>query len=250
MIRMTFFSFVGHVAAFLVLVFLSWYQPIPKLKRPNLRKVRINVIQRTPQPAAPKKTPRAVPVTPKPRTPKPRKTIVKPKKKTPTPKKKTPKKRKKTPTPKRRKKTPRPRRTPRPTPRRTPRPRPTPRRTPKLTPRPAVVTPRPGRSVAFQSSPLSDYEYYKLAALYKIESNFKLPRHLRVKGLTCLMRITILRDGRIANIQLVKSTGDPILDGYARRALEMTARLAPLPDTLRADHVVLPILFSYEPPPE
>lgn len=237
MIRMTFYSLVGHFVAMLVLIALSWIQPIT-IKRPVKPRVSVRIVARTPAP--PRKTPRVIRATPRPPKPKPKKKVIKRKKK-PTPK---PTRRRT-----RRRRTPKPtkRVTPRPTPRRTPRPRITPKRTPRpprRTPRPQI-TPRPGEKVAFQRSTLSDYEYYLAAARRKIQSNFTVPRHLRAKGISCEMRFTVLRDGRIVNIQMVRSTGDPLLDGYARRALELTARLAPFPDEVRADHVVLTILFDY-----
>ena len=241
MIRMTLMSFLGHFVAFVVLIFLSWFQPIPKIRRPT--RVNVRVIERTPPPATPRETQRVIQRTPPPKTPRLEKTIARPEK-TPTPTKtRKPKTPKPTKTP--RAKTPKPRT---PTPTRTPPPRtPTPTRKPPEPTRPAVVTPDRGQSVALQRSLLADYEYYYLAVQQKIASNFTIPRHLRAKGITCRMRITILRDGRIVNIQMVKSTGDGILDGYARRALEVTAKLPPLPDTLRVDHIQQDVLFDYTP---
>jgi TonB family protein len=56
-----------------------------------------------------------------------------------------------------------------------------------------------------------------------------------------------MRDGRIVNIRVLRSTNDPILDGLAVRALEATASLPPLPDTFKEDQVELIVLFDYSP---
>lgn len=241
---MTFTSLVGHCVAFIALLFLSWYQPLPKIKRPPSRKVHVRVIERTPPPTTPKKTGRVVTPTPKPQTPRPKKTVVKRTKK-PTPKKQTPTPRKRAPTPKRtRKQT--PKRTKPPTPRRTPTPTRTPRRTPRRTPAPEI-TPAPGKSVAIQESPLSDYPFYTMAIVQKIEDNFRLPRHLRVSGVSCYVEFTVMRDGRIGNIQITRSTGDSVLDSYAVRTLESIGRFGPFPDTIREDFVKVRIRFDYDP---
>lgn len=243
MIRMTLVSLLSHFVAFIALLFVSWFQPIAKIKRPVRPRVNVKLLARTPPPVTPAKTRRVIRTTPKPKTPRPKKTIARPKKKTPTP---TKTRRRKTPTPTRTRKprTPRPRT---PTPKRTQKPT---RRTPRVTKRPSrppVVTPDRAQPVAFEKSPLLDYAYYRLMAQMKISSNFTAPRHLRAKGISCLMRFTILRDGRIVNIQMIKSTGDAILDGYALRALEITATLPPLPDILKVDHVQQSVLFDYTP---
>jgi len=73
------------------------------------------------------------------------------------------------------------------------------------------------------------------------------PRHVKAKGISCEVLFTVIRDGRIENIQVVKSTGDPILDSYALRAVETAGPLSALPDGIRKDYVVLRAHFDYEP---
>ncbi|MBM3334757.1 TonB family protein [Candidatus Sumerlaeota bacterium] len=94
-------------------------------------------------------------------------------------------------------------------------------------------------------APLSDYDYYRLMAMLKIQSNFTIPRHLNAPGVTCLVVVNVMADGRIANMQVRQSSGDPILDSLAVRALEATERLLPLPDTLKVDYVPLTIQFDF-----
>lgn len=106
----------------------------------------------------------------------------------------------------------------------------------------------PGVPGGTGSEPLSEFDYYRYMAQIKIERNFTVPRYLRTEGITCLIRFTVLRDGRITNIRVIQGTSDQILDGLALRALETTAQLGPLPDTLRADQVELSVLFDYSLP--
>jgi TonB family protein len=108
------------------------------------------------------------------------------------------------------------------------------------------LPPIPGGNTG-DGSPLSGYDYYRAWALYKIQPNFNIPRYLKAEGITCLVHFTVLRDGRIVNIRVLRSTNDPILDGLAVRALEATASLPPLPDTFKEDQVELNVLFDYSP---
>jgi len=299
MIRMTLLSFLGHTMAAMVLVFLSWYQPVPRIKRPGVQMLRFpgGSGVRPPgggsvgiTPAVQKKTPQTVSVTPPPSTPAPpktpevKKTIAR-QKKTPTPeptKTATPAK-KSSPTPK-------PTATPAKTKPATP--APSPSKTPKVTGAPGKATPSktsaPDAAVTAKSgktpgpdstpaplvigaakqgknasdvgvpglpgvpggtgppTPLSQFDYYRYMAQLKIERNFTVPRHLRsAEGVTCLIRFTVMRDGRIANIRILQGTNDPILDGLAQRALETTAQLGPLPDTIEANQVELSVIFEY-----
>jgi len=311
MIRMTFLSFLGHFVAALVLLFISWYQPIPKLKRGDVQKVfvlpggggtQVNLppglpapptpapAKSTPAPKAATAAPKATPEPPKP-SPRPEKTIAI-QKKTPTPeatKKAEPKK----PTPK--KPTPAP--TPTPTPKvKTPTPAPTSaRKTPSVTPgadtKGTSAKATPGAAATAKSGPsaaptpgagttpnapspglliggggkpdasglpgfggtgpptaLSGYDYYRLAVLMRIKANFNPPRYLCSPGVTSLIRFTIMRDGRIVNPQVVRSAGDQVLDGIALRALEATAQLPPLPDTIKEEQIEELAQFDFTPP--
>ncbi|MCX8038240.1 MAG: TonB family protein [Candidatus Sumerlaeia bacterium] len=232
---------------------------------------------KTPIPMAAKTTPPPVILTPQP-TVAPKKTIAIPKKKTPTPTpKKTPEKKKKaTPTPQ---KTATPAPTPVKTPEKTVTPAKTPAATPgppaktaapKASPSPAAATPNGNAPIATMNigagtkagqpggvpgipggtgppAILSDYEYYTLSAQMQVDRNFTVPRHLRSPGVSCLIRFTILRDGKIVNIRVLESTGDSVLDGIARRALETTGQLAPFPDTLKEEQVELDFRFLFDP---
>jgi len=297
MIRMTFISFLGHFVGFFVLVFLSWYQPIPKAKRGEIQRIHFpagsgpgagGTRVQTPG-APPKNTPPSA--TPKLSTPEPvktveaRKTIERQVKKSPTPeatKSPTPTK-KATTTPKAiptTKQSPKPEKsktaTPAPSPpRKTGSPSGTPGKTPSTTLPKTSATPGKGETDGSAApmvvsgtkqgngsipgipgvpggtgpaAPLSNFDYYRYMAQVRIEQNFTIPRHLRAAGVTCLMKFTVLRDGLITNIRLLQGTSDPILDGFAQRALETTERLSPFPDTLKEEQVELTVLFDYSLP--
>ena len=296
MIRMTLLSLVGHAVGFCALLFLSWYQPLPKVMRADIQRVRTfppgsgpgagGARPQTPGAAVVKTPP---PATPKPSTPEPVKTIAAKKtierqpKKSPTPEAT------KTPTPTKKAKTPKATATPAKTAKASPAPTKAPTATeaaktpsapPKTTPgsaTPPKATSTPGGSASTTPSPmviggtkqgtagtvpglpggtgspgtpLSNFEYYRYMTQVKIEQNFTVPRYLRAAGITCLMKFTVLRDGRITNIRMVQGTNDAILDGFAQRALETTEQLGPLPDTIKEDSIELTVLFDYSLPEE
>ena len=234
--RLALISVVGHVLVFLVFVGMNIARPSYRRIVP-FRMVRLYSVTKPKTLATKVQKPRPV-VKPKPkatpkRTPKPK----------PTPKKIV-QKPKKTPTPAPRK----PKATPKPTPRRTPRPR----RTPASTPRPVVqpvVTPvrtlpapQP-RPVTFEKVDLPDF--YFQSALAKIESNFHIPRHLKNLPATTKVEFTVLRDGTITNIRIIKSSGNVQLDNFAVRSLEVTRTLGPLPDTVKRNYVKLSVTFDF-----
>ena len=92
-----------------------------------------------------------------------------------------------------------------------------------------------------------DYVY---EALTKIRGNFSYPSTVRVpKPLVCAVMFRINLDGRITDVSVSKSTGDPVLDDYAKRALELTLSLRPLADVLPKDfkenHITAGLAFTF-----
>jgi TonB family protein len=115
---------------------------------------------------------------------------------------------------------------------------------------PSWYTPGPddGReAVTFPDTVFTDFDYYYDMARRKIKPNFTVPKHLRNSGISCVIGITLMADGRMENIHVVQSAGDPMLDGYALRALQVTHSLPPLPDTIKVDQVDLMIQFKFDP---
>lgn len=236
--RLALISIVGHVLVFLVFVGMNIARPSYRRIVP-FRMVRLYSVTKPKTLATKVKEPPPV-VKPKPKaTPKPKQTP-KPK---PTPKKIV-EKAKKTPTPAPRK----PKATPKPTPRRTPRPRSTPAPTPRPAVQPVVtpvrnlpaVQPRP---VTFEKIDLPDF--YFQSALAKIEGNFHIPRHLKNLPAVARVEFTVLRDGTITNIRIIKSSGNEQLDDFAMRTLQVTRSLGPLPDTVKRNYVNLSVTFDF-----
>ena len=67
-----------------------------------------------------------------------------------------------------------------------------------------------------------------------------------VKGTTfTIIRFTILRDGRLQNIEVEKSSGVPQLDRAASRAVYLSDPLPPLPQSYPRDRVGVHLRFEY-----
>lgn len=82
-------------------------------------------------------------------------------------------------------------------------------------------------------------------ATQKIEENFNHNRSDRYDGLICEVEFRISRDGSISDIRVVKSTGQGSLDRFALDAVRQTARLGPLPDSVRDSSIVIRARFDY-----
>jgi TonB family protein len=242
--RLVLVSLMGHVLFFLVLVGLNIARPSYRRIMP-LRTVRLYSVTK-PQTLATKvqQPPPAVQATPKPEaTPKPKPTpkkVIEKPKNTPTPSPPKPKQVAKA--------TPRPTAGPRPTPATTPRPRSTPVSTPRPAVQPVATPVRPApveqpRPVAFEQVDLPDF--YFQSALAKIESNFRVPRNLKNLPMITKVEFTVLRDGTISNIRILKSSGNAQLDEIAARTLELTGTLGPLPDTIQRNYVNLSVTFDF-----
>jgi TonB family protein len=117
-----------------------------------------------------------------------------------------------------------------------------PRATPRVPRPPAPVTSTKG-PLTMESLDLPDY--YILSARQKIESYFSVPRSKEKRQVECRVIFTIMKDGRIENIRVVKSTGDAMLDQAAVRALTLTKQLGPLPDSISRTSIDTIITFDY-----
>jgi TonB family protein len=62
---------------------------------------------------------------------------------------------------------------------------------------------------------------------------------------TTLMKFAIERDGRLANIQVERSSGSSALDYFSQRALTITGRLPPLPAAYTEDRLTIHLFFDY-----
>ncbi len=217
----------------------------------------INVSKVTPTP-----TPKAT------RTPAPTKTPA-PKKSTPTPAPtpvKTPK-----PAPTKKPEPPKVKETPKPTPRRTP--APTPAQNKNLSPEDlrklykdnqisSSGHPVPTQSKSSASGPSSGSsstttnvgstsmkgdglpDYYAEEALKHVGRFFQVPSDKR-QSVTCTVRFTILRDGKLKDIHVGRSCGNAALDQLAVKALVNARQFGPLPDGFSRDSIKREIEFSF-----
>jgi TonB family protein len=270
--RSFFASFVLHGVMVLALLVLTLTSPPP----PRYERMEVRLVQpipkpavEEPEPATPAATPEPTP-TPTPRatpTPEPKATAVPTPTPTPRPQATATPKPTPTPEPKIKKPTAETKEVlkevkvveeePTPTPAPTPEPKAT--ATPKppapVTPPPIDVsklqTPPPAPKVSskvteIQASSSSDFsQTYYLIIQQKVESNFQHP--LSRPGLTCRVKMTILRNGTIANSVVVKSSGNAAVDQYALDAIRRTSgKLPPLWDGLGKNSLDVTITFHYE----
>jgi protein TonB len=63
---------------------------------------------------------------------------------------------------------------------------------------------------------------------------------------TTLMKYVIRRDGTITDVSIERSSGSPVLDQFARRALLLTRQLPPLPVEFTEPSLTIYLSFEYE----
>lgn len=83
---------------------------------------------------------------------------------------------------------------------------------------------------------------FLLTMLQVVEKNWNARQE--VSGET-LIKFRILRDGRITEIELERSSGYAALDITAQRALFLTQRVPPLPSAFPDDHLTVHLRFEY-----
>ncbi len=81
----------------------------------------------------------------------------------------------------------------------------------------------------------------------KIELVWEYPRAAAEMGQEgrLTLRFTILKDGRLAGVWLVQSSGYRLLDQEAIRAVKAAAPFNPIPDRLKTDHLNIMANFTY-----
>lgn len=60
------------------------------------------------------------------------------------------------------------------------------------------------------------------------------------------VRFTILRDGRLTNVEVAQTSGNPILDLESRRAVLNTQKLPPLPPAYAPQTLTVNLIFQYQ----
>ena len=62
---------------------------------------------------------------------------------------------------------------------------------------------------------------------------------------TTVVRFSILKDGSITDLQVIKASGSPLLDRASQRAL-LAAKLPALPSQYKSDKLTVNLTFPYE----
>jgi len=103
-------------------------------------------------------------------------------------------------------------------------------------------------------SPFSPYAPYLVSVRRKIERLWGYPAEARARGVTgeLLVGFTILNDGRLSRLDLVKTSGSSILDQAALRAIQQAAPYAPFPKQIDLDrlHITASFLYYHSPVPQ
>lgn len=259
-----------------LLIFTYWRPPVkPKSPSPTVQVTAIPSMDKPEprqKPEPPMPEPQQPVRTPAPDPPKPKPEKTPPPQKTPPPKIVEPVK---TPAPR---KTPPPQKTPKPKPQNTLKPEPTPKPEPTekpWTPPPGAVAsntmrrpneppkqiaqaapntkPAPQQKtqsaarptdgpVSMDKSLLPDW--YINSARAKIEREFNPPGYLKGNA-ECILRFTIMRDGTITGISVVRPSGNNARDQLAMEALRSASPLAALPQEIRQSSIVSQITFDF-----
>jgi TonB family protein len=103
---------------------------------------------------------------------------------------------------------------------------------------PSDATTRPGAggtelkgdagTLKVQGSGFGEYNFYLAVVQSKIESNFRPPPGVKAQSLATI-GFSILKNGQIANVQKVKTSGNLLIDQSAERAVRAAGRFPPLP---------------------
>lgn len=97
------------------------------------------------------------------------------------------------------------------------------------------------------------YAPYLASVRRKIERLWGYPTEARARGVTgeLLVGFTILNDGRLSRLDLVKTSGSSILDEAALRAIQQAAPYAPFPKQIDLDrlHITASFLYYHSPAP-
>lgn len=91
------------------------------------------------------------------------------------------------------------------------------------------------------------YTSYLQGLKSRIETIWKYPETARRDGVQgdLVMKFSIAKSGRVENIELVKSSGYPMLDNAAKQALHDASPFNPLPDKWNKDYFTITGTFVY-----
>ena len=91
-----------------------------------------------------------------------------------------------------------------------------------------------------------EYSFYQRQMIARIQANWQ---QIPVRGeARVVVRFTILRDGTISGTEVESSSGQPLLDRAAVRAVALAEPMPRLPDSYPRDRVGVHLLFTYSQP--
>ena len=92
-----------------------------------------------------------------------------------------------------------------------------------------------------------EFQSYYIHLKRKIEGVWEYPYLARESGLQgrLLMRFVISRDGSLAEARILRSSGSPLLDQEALRAVHDASPFPPLPARMHTEHLVINATFEY-----
>jgi TonB family protein len=96
-------------------------------------------------------------------------------------------------------------------------------------------------------TPDPNYREYMQRVRQRIYAKWDYPREARDRELTgrLVIEFHIGKDGQLLGLELVSSSGEPVLDSSALNAVKMAERYPPLPEAMQRDVLPVVAIFSY-----
>ncbi len=108
----------------------------------------------------------------------------------------------------------------------------------------------PRRKFISASTREHSYAAYMEAWRRKVEriGNLNFPEQARAQGLSgsLVLEVALLPDGRVASVEILRSSGYPVLDEAAKRIVYLAAPYAPFPESIRKETDVLHITRTWK----
>ena len=96
-------------------------------------------------------------------------------------------------------------------------------------------------------TPDPNYREYMQRVRQRIYARWDYPREAQNRELAgrLVIEFHIGKDGQLLSLELVSSSGEPVLDSSALTAVKMAERYPPLPDAMQRDVLPVVAIFSY-----
>ena len=111
----------------------------------------------------------------------------------------------------------------------------------------SAPTPPEGEATVSLNSQEIKYVSYLSTIKKKIEPLWHYPQSARERGLQGKLALyfSIVRDGRLVKLEVLSTSGHPLLDNQALEAVQGAAPYHPLPETLRIARLNIHATFEY-----